>query len=119
MKLIIEMIVEFRSDILVALFAVLGGFAYFFAIFFAKKYVSQFKNLRYLYASVPLIVINIFYLIVSIQQINEGMTEFAASFAFFILSLCATLIYIVLAVAVTANQSQGRKIKKTTPTKQR
>ena len=119
MKLIIDMIVEFRSDVLVALFAVLGGFAYFFAIFFAKKYVSQFKNVRYLYASIPLIVINIFYVIVSIQQIAEGMTEFATSFAYFILSLCATLIYTVLAVAVTANQSRRRRVRKKTPTKQR
>ena len=61
MKLIIDMIVEFRSDLLVALFAVLGGFAYFFAVFFAKKYIDQLKNLRYLYASVVLIIINIFY----------------------------------------------------------
>lgn len=119
MKLIVEMIVEFRSYILIALFAVLGGFAYFFAVFFAKKYIRQLRNMRYLHASVVLVVINIFYMIVSIQKVNAGMTEFATSAAYFILSLCATLVYIVLGVAVTANQGRTRKVKRTTPTKQK
>lgn len=119
MKLLIEMIVEFGSYILIALFAVLGGFAYFFVVYFAKKYILQLKNLRYLYASVVLVVINIFYLIVAIQKINGGMADFATSGAYFILSLCATLVYIVLSVAVTANQGKTKRVRRSTPTKQK
>lgn len=117
MKLIIDMIVEFKEYILIALTAVFGGFAYFFVVFFAKKYVAQLKNMRYLYASVVLIVINVFYLIVSLQRLDAGMGAFAKAFAYLLLSLCATLIYMVLAVAVTANQRETFKIKRVKSTK--
>jgi hypothetical protein len=118
MKIIIDIIVEFKGYIFIAVAAVLGGFAYFFAVYFAKKYITQVKNVRYLYASVVLIIINIFYVIVTIQKISVGTNEFAISAAYLLLSICATLIYTVLAVAVTANQKTTIKIKSSTATKQ-
>ena len=113
MSLIIELLKQYISYVLVALSAVLGGALYFFAIYYGKKYIKQLSNIRYLYASALLVVINVFYLIVSIQRLNQGMIPFARGFAYFLLSLSATIVYLVLAVAYTSNKDRERTSKKT------
>lgn len=118
MKIIIDIIVEFKEYILIAIGAVLGGFAYFFAVYFAKKHIAQFKKVKYLYASVGLIIINVFYMIVTIQKIGGNTNELAVSAAYLLLSICATLIYTVLAVAVTSYAKAPIKVKANTATKQ-
>jgi|SRR5690554_8049486 len=114
MSLIIELINDYFSYIMLAVYATIVGFGYFFAVYFAKKKLSQFKNLKYLYASVLLIIGNVFFLIIAIQRYNQSLLSFFEGIAYFVLSLCATIIYAVLAIAVTANQNRPLKVKRIT-----
>lgn len=114
MSLIIELMNDYFSYIMLAIYATIVGFGYFFAIYYAKKHVEQAKNLKYLYASSLLIIANVFFLIVAIQRYNQSMLAFFEGLAYFVLSLCATIIYAVLAIAVTANQSRPFKVKRIT-----
>jgi uncharacterized membrane protein len=113
MSLIIELLRQYISYVLVALLAVFGGVLYFYAIHYGRKYIKQLSNVKYLYASALLIIINVFYLIVSIQRLNQGMIPFARGFAYFLLSLSATIVYTVLAVAYTSNKHREGMSKKT------
>jgi uncharacterized membrane protein len=113
MSLIIELLKQYISYVLIALLTVFGGVLYFYAVHYARKYIKQLSNLKYLYASALLVIINIFYLIVSIQRLNQGMVPFARGFAYFLLSLSATIVYTVLAVAYTSNKHREATPKKT------
>ncbi len=112
MSLILDLMKEYLSYIMLAVYASLAGFAYFFVIYFAKKTIKQFKNVRYLYASGILVAVNVFFIIVAIQQYNQGMLIFFESLAHFALSLIPTIIYMTLAIAVTANKNRPLKVKR-------
>lgn len=114
MSLIIELVNDYFSYIMLAIYATIVGFGYFFAVYYAKKHVQQVKNIKYLYASSLLIIGNVFFLIVAIQRYNQSMLAFFEGLAYFVLSLCATIIYSVLAIAVTANQNRPLKVKRIT-----
>ncbi len=112
MSLIIELVKQYFSYVLIAVLAVSAGIAYFYAIYYAKKYLKQFSYIKYLHASALLIIINIFYLIVAIQRVNQGMVPVVRGLAFFLLSLSATIVYVVLAVAYTSNRNREKKQSK-------
>ncbi len=113
MSLIISLIKQYFSYIMIAIIVAFAGMAYFFVVYYAKKYIKQLKPLRFLHASFPLILINILFLIIAMQRLNQDMMLFAKGFAYFLLSLSATIVYTVLAIAYTSNRNKWSQIKKT------
>ncbi|NLA78848.1 MAG: hypothetical protein GX845_04790 [Erysipelothrix sp.] len=118
MSLIIELIKDYINYIMYAVIAAAAGFAYYFGIWFLKKYVSQFKKVNWFYPVIPLLLVNGVFLVVAFQRYASNKILFFEGLAYFAMTLSVTIIYSVLAIAYVANQNRPYKVKRIAEKKQ-
>ena len=96
---IINELLGFLEYIILMFIPIVLGFAYFWMFHILKKFS---KKIRYLYGSLIPIAVNVYYLVQLVNTIGQPFTFVVTAVSYFILSLAATLTYVVLAITVTS-----------------
>ena len=114
MKLIIELIKDYYNYMLYAIIATIVGFGYFFGVVFLKKYVKQFKKVSLFIPAIPLLLVNLIFLVMALQRFSSNKILFFEGLAYFMMTLSVTIIYSVLAIALNACGKRSFKVKRIT-----